>query len=67
MCCLDELPSSRGGMPIFGVGSDTILTEPGVREVGGGARRGRICVETEGCGEAIALEPFGLVLFANRL
>ena len=51
MCCLDEFPTSRGGMPIFGVGSDDILPELRGREVEGvGARNGRPCVEAEGHG-----------------
>ena len=70
MCCLDELPPSRGGMPIFVIGSDAVLPEPGGREVEGGARRGRICVETEGCGEVIEViepGPSGLVLCPDCL
>ena len=40
MCCLDGLPTSRGGMPIIGVGSDAVSPKLGGREVKGGARRG---------------------------
>ena len=68
MCCLDELPPSRGGMPIFGVGSEAVLPEPGGWEVGGGARKGRMCVEMEGCvGEVIEPRPSGMVLYPDCL
>ena len=57
MCCPDEFPTSRGGVPIFGVGSDAVLPELRGREVeGAGARNGRLCVEVEGCGGGV-IEP----------
>ena len=55
MCCLDEVPPSRGGMPVFGVGSDAVLPEligrKVVEDVVEDVARGRgVCVEIDGCG-----------------
>ena len=35
ICCLDGLPTPRGGVPIFGVGIDILLPKPGGQEVEG--------------------------------
>ena len=53
-------------MPLFELVGDTVLPKPGDRE-GGGARRGRKCVEATGCGEVIEPGATVLVLFAERL
>ena len=69
MCCLDELPTSRGGVPIFGVGSDAVLPELRGREVAGdGGQGGGVCVEVDGCGgEIIEPQPSGMVLYPDCL
>ena len=54
-------------MSIFGVGGDTVLPKPEDWKAGGGTRRGRMCVETTGFGEAIEPGATGLVLFAECL
>ena len=69
MCCLDEVPPSRGGMPVFGVGSDAVLPELIGRKVAEDVVRGRgVCVEIDGCGgEGIEPRPSGVVLCSNCL
>ena len=73
ICCLDEVPPSRGGMPVFGVGSGAVLPEligrKVVEDVVEDVARGRgVCVEIDGCGgEGIEPRPSGMVLCSNCL
>ena len=79
ICCRGGSPISRGGVPIFGVGSEAVLPELRGREARGtGAPEGcveeegswdeRICEEVEGCGEVvIEPRPSGMVLCPDCL